>query len=100
MCTKTQSPKIGTVLHWQPPDVHIFHTDPSLVQMCSTYHIYFFQNVVLMLITQNQYKNLPNIVTTVLFKLSISLNFGDVSVIYCNINSLCLGTNGSVKSVS
>ena len=29
-CTKTQSSKIGVVLHWQPPDVHIFHTDPSL----------------------------------------------------------------------
>ena len=24
-------PGIGTVLHWRPPDVHIFHTDQSLV---------------------------------------------------------------------
>ena len=24
---------IGTVLHWQPPDVHIFHTDPSLCKI-------------------------------------------------------------------
>ena len=30
-CTKTRSPRIGTVLHWQPPDVHIFDTDPSLI---------------------------------------------------------------------
>ena len=29
--TKTRSPGIGTVLHWRPPDVHIFDTDPSLV---------------------------------------------------------------------
>ena len=29
--TKTRSPECGTVLHWRPPDVHIFHTDPSLV---------------------------------------------------------------------
>ena len=29
--TKTRSPEFGTVLHWRPPDVHIFHTDPSLV---------------------------------------------------------------------
>ena len=29
-CTKTQSPKIGAILHWRPPDVHIFHIDPSL----------------------------------------------------------------------
>ena len=25
-----RSPEIGTILHWRPPDVHIFHTDPSL----------------------------------------------------------------------
>ena len=30
-CTKTRSPEIGKVLHWRPPDVDIFHTDPSLV---------------------------------------------------------------------
>ena len=30
--TKTQSPGIGTVLHWQPPDVHIFHTDQSILK--------------------------------------------------------------------
>ena len=30
-CTNTRSPEFGTVLHWQPPDVHIFHTDPSLL---------------------------------------------------------------------
>ena len=29
--TKMRNPGIGTVLHWRPPDVHIFHTDPSLV---------------------------------------------------------------------
>ena len=29
-CTKTQSPKISTVLYYPPPDVHIFHTKPSL----------------------------------------------------------------------
>ena len=31
-CTKTRSPEFGMVLHWRPPDVHIFHTDPSLVK--------------------------------------------------------------------
>ena len=30
-CTKTRNPGIGTVLHWRPPDVEIFGTDPSLV---------------------------------------------------------------------
>ena len=30
--TKTRSPEFGTVLHWRPPDVHIFHTDQSLLQ--------------------------------------------------------------------
>ena len=25
------SPEFGTVLYWQPPDVHIVQTDPSLV---------------------------------------------------------------------
>ena len=29
-CTKTRSPEIGPVLHWRPPDVEIFYTDPSL----------------------------------------------------------------------
>ena len=29
--TKTQTPEIDTVLHWRPPNVHIRHTDPSLV---------------------------------------------------------------------
>ena len=28
-----RNPGIGTVLHWRHPDVHIFHTDPSLVIM-------------------------------------------------------------------
>ena len=28
--TKMQSPGIGTVLHWRPPNVHICGTDPSL----------------------------------------------------------------------
>ena len=28
-CVKMRSPEMGTFLHWQPPDVHIFHTDPS-----------------------------------------------------------------------
>ena len=26
------SPGIGTVLHWQPPDVHILDTDPHLIE--------------------------------------------------------------------
>ena len=30
-CTKTRNPGIGTVLHWQRPDVNIVGTDPSLV---------------------------------------------------------------------
>ena len=30
-CTKPRSPGIGTILHWQPPDVHIFGTNPSLL---------------------------------------------------------------------
>ena len=30
-CTKTGNPKIGTILHWLLPDVHIFHIHPSLV---------------------------------------------------------------------
>ena len=30
-CTKTWSPGIGTVLHWQPTDVHIFDTNPFLL---------------------------------------------------------------------
>ena len=34
-CTNMRSPEIGTVLHWRLPDVHIFHTDPSLV--CCVY---------------------------------------------------------------
>ena len=32
--TKTRSPEFGTVLHWRHPDVHIFHTDPSLPIIC------------------------------------------------------------------
>ena len=28
---KTHSPRIGAVLHWRPPDVHIFHIDPFLI---------------------------------------------------------------------
>ena len=27
----SQSPEFGTVWHWRPPDIHIFHTDPSPV---------------------------------------------------------------------
>ena len=27
-----RSPGIGTVLHWRPPDVHIFGADPSLIR--------------------------------------------------------------------
>ena len=30
-CTKSQSPGINTVLHWRPPNVHIFGSYPSLV---------------------------------------------------------------------
>ena len=29
-CTKIPSPVISTALHLRPPNVHIFHTDPSL----------------------------------------------------------------------
>ena len=29
-CTQMWSPEVSTVLHWQPPDVHIFGSDPSL----------------------------------------------------------------------
>ena len=32
-CTKTRSPRIGTVLHWRALNVHIFDTDPSLVNV-------------------------------------------------------------------
>ena len=39
-CTKMQGPGIGMVLNRQPPYVHIFGTDPSLVlshaKSCST----------------------------------------------------------------
>ena len=34
-CSKMQSPEIDTVLHWRPPVVHIFHTDPFLVKSAS-----------------------------------------------------------------
>ena len=39
---KSRSPGIGTVLHWRPLDIHIFHTDPSLVHLmyCSVYYSY------------------------------------------------------------
>ena len=30
-CTKMRNPGIGMVFNWQPPDVHIFGTDPSLL---------------------------------------------------------------------
>ena len=30
-CTKTRRPKSSTALHWRPPDVQRFGTDPSLV---------------------------------------------------------------------
>ena len=38
--TKTRSPEFGTVLHWRHPDVHIFHTDPSLVITTVLYSYY------------------------------------------------------------
>ena len=38
-CTKTRSPRIGTVLHLRPPDVHIFDTNLSLVEN-SIQHFY------------------------------------------------------------
>ena len=31
-CTKMRSPGIGMVLHWRPPDIHIFGTDPPLAE--------------------------------------------------------------------
>ena len=39
--TKLWSPRIRTVLHRQPPDQHIFDTDPSLVTM--HYYMLSFQ---------------------------------------------------------
>ena len=39
-CTKIRNPEISTVLHWRPPDIHIFHTDPSLICIVSYYVIY------------------------------------------------------------
>ena len=33
-----------SVLHWRPPDVHIFHTDPSLVEYHSFFR--FLKNIV------------------------------------------------------
>ena len=32
-CTKTWNPRISMGLHWQPPNVHIFGIDPSLVKI-------------------------------------------------------------------
>ena len=43
-CTKTQNPGIGTVLHWRPPDVHIFHTDPSLMHTGQSWGSYIQLN--------------------------------------------------------
>ena len=28
-----RNPGIDTVMRWQPPDEHIFHTDPSLLKI-------------------------------------------------------------------
>ena len=36
---KSLSPEFGTVLHWRPPDVHIFPTDPSLVKICQIFFL-------------------------------------------------------------
>ena len=30
---RKHSPRIGKVLQWQPPDVHICGTDPSLINV-------------------------------------------------------------------
>ena len=43
-CTKAQSPEIGTVLHWRPPDVHIFHTHLSLILTIGMAKIYLNSN--------------------------------------------------------
>ena len=45
--TKTRSPEFGTVLHWRPPDVHIFHTDPSLfiIRLISFIILLFWVNM-------------------------------------------------------
>ena len=32
-----QSPNIRTVLHWEPPDLYIFDTDPSLVLLNNSF---------------------------------------------------------------
>ena len=34
-----RSPGTGTVMHWQPPDVHIFGTHPRLVCIKSCYRL-------------------------------------------------------------
>ena len=33
---------VGRVLHWQPPDVHIFDTDPSLHYIISYFGLYLY----------------------------------------------------------
>ena len=39
-CTKMWSPEIRMVLHWRPPDVSIFHTDPSIMRNRFTLSLY------------------------------------------------------------
>ena len=41
--TKMRSPIIGLVLHWRPPHVHIFHTDPSLINTDERHMVNFQQ---------------------------------------------------------
>ena len=40
-----RSPEFATVLHWQPPDVHIFHTDPSLPKMVNNIMSLTYKNI-------------------------------------------------------
>ena len=42
--TKTRSPRIGTVLHWQLPDVHIFSTHPPLIETTLKHRFSVSQN--------------------------------------------------------
>ena len=59
-CTKMQSPGIDMVLHWPPPDVPIFGTDPSLLttnmKKLYYYSIYILGNLetfIAILLTEN-----------------------------------------------
>ena len=38
-CTKTRSTEISMVLHWQPPNVHIFGTDRSNINKIMGYKV-------------------------------------------------------------